>query len=100
MSPRCSWQQACACRGGVWYRGRVVRIGERHHGPRRQSVLAARDNGFPGAQAFVDQRLAVECFAPRDWPHRDLTIRVNDKDVLPLRPLLDGIEWDGQTIVL
>ena len=30
----------------------------------------------------------------------DLVIRADDKDELPLRPLLDGVERDRQTIVL
>src|SRR4029077_11395444 len=62
--------------------------------------LTPHDDGLSGAQSFVDQDLAVERLAHRDGLHRHFVIGADDKDVLPLRSLLDSLERDSQAVVL
>ena len=54
----------------------------------------------PALNPLSIKRLAIERFAHRHRLHRDLVTPADDKDKLPLRPLLDGVERDRQAIIL
>src|SRR5436190_10047683 len=61
---------------------------------RRQPDLAVGDDSVAGIDAFANDGLIVELKDHGDRPHLDAVAGVDDVDVLPLLPVLDGLDRD------